>query len=97
MPRRVWYYDWGGGLVWLYLHDMNGNASGNTIRRALAKFAKTNTGGGHATLLAAKPALRQQNLVFEPLSPAQAQLVARIKHSFDPHHRLNPGRIYPNI
>ena len=100
LPRDaapIWYYDWGGGLVWLYLHHMNGNAAGNTIRRILAEFAKTNAGGGHATLLAAKPSLRRQNLVFEPLSPAQAQLVARIKHSFDPNHCLNPGRIYPNI
>ncbi|MDI9349693.1 MAG: hypothetical protein QM537_06790 [Candidatus Symbiobacter sp.] len=88
----VWYYDWGGGLVWLYVAELEGDGFGQKIRRTLAAH-----GGGHATLLAASAAMRQQNLVFEPLSAAAMQLVARVKHSFDPKRRLNPGRIYSSL
>ena len=32
--------------------------------------------------------------VFQPQPAALAALTARVKAAFDPHHILNPGRMY---
>lgn len=83
----VGLYDWGGGLLWLAVEEPeNGGAA--TIRAALAPS------GGHATLVHAPEAVRATVPVFQPLPPALASLTRRIKDSFDPNHRFNPGRLY---
>jgi len=73
--------DWGGGLIWVGAQRVDAAR----IRGALQ--------GGHATLVRASPAERRSNAVFEPQAPAIATLAAHFKAAFDPHERLNPGRM----
>jgi glycolate dehydrogenase FAD-binding subunit len=73
--------DWGGGLVWIAASQ----ADPTRVRGALE--------GGHATLFKAPREVRSTIPVFEPLSASLAALTARVKASFDPACRLNPGRM----
>jgi glycolate oxidase FAD binding subunit len=82
------FYDWGGGLIWLAL-PATGDAGAARIRGALAQ--------GHATLMRAPLPLRAAVDVFQPQEPALATLARRVKESFDPAGRLNPGRMYQGI
>ncbi len=77
-----WFYDWGGGLVWLAVPP---SVDAATIRNAL--------GGGHATLVRAEAGLRAAVPVFHPQPTALAALAKRVKDSFDPKGVLNPGRM----
>ena len=85
-----YYYDWGGGLVWLAVPPDKG-ASHAAIRAAVAEV------GGHATLIRAEEAVRAAVPVFEPQDPAKAALSRRIKEGFDPRRILNPGRMYAGV
>ncbi|MBM3570203.1 MAG: glycolate oxidase subunit GlcE [Alphaproteobacteria bacterium] len=80
------YYDWSGGLVWLALPPAPG-AHAAMVRGALAPL------GGHATLIRAEAAIRTKVPVFEPEAPGLAALARRLKDSFDPERKLNPGRM----
>jgi glycolate oxidase FAD binding subunit len=82
------FYDWGGGQIWLAL-PATGDAGAARIRSAVAR--------GHATLMLAPLALRAAVDVFQPQEPALATLARRVKESFDPAGRLNPGRMYQGI
>jgi glycolate oxidase FAD binding subunit len=82
------FYDWAGGLVWLDI-PFTEDAGAPVVRDALA--------GGHATLFRAPEPLRAAVEVFQPQPPALAALSARVKESFDPHHLLNPGRMYREV
>jgi len=84
------FYDWGGGLIWLAL-PAEGDAGAARIRAAIAPT------GGHATLMRAPAALRAAVEVFQPQAPALAALAKRVKESFDPAGRLNPGRMYRGV
>jgi glycolate oxidase FAD binding subunit len=84
------FYDWGGGLILLAL-PAEGDAAAVPIRAALE------ASGGHATLLRAPLSLRAAVDVFQPQAPALAALARRVKESFDPAGRLNPGRMYQGI
>jgi glycolate oxidase FAD binding subunit len=79
------FYDWQGGLIWLM---MEGDPEAKALRAAISRF-----GGGHATLIRARPAERAAIPVFEPQPPALAALSARLKDEFDPKGILNPGRM----
>jgi glycolate oxidase FAD binding subunit len=85
-----WFYDWGGGLVWLAC-DPAGDAGAAAIRAAIRAT------GGHATLIRAPADLRAAIEVFEPMSEPLRRLTAGIKNSFDPAGILNPGRMYAGI
>nr|WP_275248742.1 FAD-binding protein [[Pseudomonas] carboxydohydrogena] len=79
-------YDWGGGLVWAALPPA---ADAHAARvRAHAEAA-----GGHAMLLRAPKDVRAAVDVFHPQAPGVAALGRRLKHSFDPRHILNRGRM----
>lgn len=78
-----WYYDWGGGLIWL----AGGDAT--AIRDALSSC------GGHATLFRASEAMREQVPVFQPQPAPLAALEERVRKGFDPEGILNPGRMHP--
>jgi glycolate oxidase FAD binding subunit len=80
------FYDWQGGLVWVRMEG--GDAEAEAVR-ALVRAS----GGGHATLVRAAPAVRASVPVFEPQPPALAALSARLKAEFDPRWILNPGRM----
>ena len=74
--------EWNGGLRWLAA-----DAKVNPTR--LRAWAQSN--GGHATLFRASD---KSPGVFHPLPEALLGLHWRLKAVFDPHHVLNPGRLY---
>ena len=79
-------YDWGGGLIWAALPPAaDGHAA--TVRAHAA------AAGGHAMLLRAPKEVRAATDVFHPQAPGVAALSRRLKHSFDPRHILNRGRM----
>ena len=90
IPRARWFYDWGGGLVWLAVPS-EGDAGAVAIRAALRPL------GGHATLVRAPDAIRAAVDVFEPLAAPLMRVSADIKKSFDPDGIFEPGRIYAGM
>jgi glycolate oxidase FAD binding subunit len=74
--------EWGGALRWL--------AAGERTDAARVRAWAAGC-GGHATLFRAGD---KSPGVFHPLAPAVATLHRRLKSTFDPHHILNPGRMY---
>ena len=70
------FYDWQGGLVWL---RMEADPEAELLRR----YVKA-VGGGHATLLRARPEALAATEAFQPQAEAVAMLQARVKASFDP-------------
>ncbi len=85
-----YFYDWGGGLIWLATPD-EGDACAKLIRAATAAF------GGHATLVRASVETRAAVDVFEPLAAPTMTLTKGIKAAFDPRGILNPGRMYAGV
>lgn len=86
----LFYFDWGGGLIWLALaHRPHGSEP--AVRSALIES------GGHGTLVRAPDEVRAAASVFQPLDPAKAMITDRIKDSFDPQRILNPGRMYAGL
>jgi glycolate oxidase FAD binding subunit len=85
-----YFLDWGGGLIWLAL-PAEDDAGASRVRRAIAST------GGHATLMRAPASVRAAVEVFQPQDPALAALTKRVKKSFDPYGRLNPGRMYSGL
>jgi glycolate oxidase FAD binding subunit len=89
LSSAEFYFDWGGGLIWLSLdsEEAGPDAGAGIVRPALK------SSGGHATLVVAPESVRASVPVFEPLSAGLAQLTARVKSGFDPRGVLNPGRM----
>ncbi len=85
-----YYYDWGGGLIWLALPPSD-DASAAIVRAAVGRH------GGHATLLRAAAATRLAVPVFEPQPEPLAALARRVKDAFDPRRILNPGRMAADL
>ncbi|KQT82624.1 2-hydroxy-acid oxidase [Methylobacterium sp. Leaf465] len=85
-----WFYDWGGGLVWLAT-DAGGDAGAEVVRAAVRAQ------GGHATLVRAPDAVRAAVPVFEPLAEPLMRITAGIKAAHDPHGLFNPGRMYAGL
>lgn len=75
--------EWGGAVRW-------GEAvsSGKELREWVMEQ------GGHVTCFRNPHEISE---VFNPLSPELFKLSQRLKHSFDPHQILNPGRLYDGI
>jgi len=86
-----YFYDWGGGLVWLAPLDAGEDAGAAKLHAALG------VAGGHATLIRASTEVRAAVPVFQPQEPAKAALTERIKDGFDPKRVLNPGRMYAGV
>lgn len=89
-PAERYFYDWGGGLIWLAVAP-EGDAGAARLRSALS------ASGGHATLVRGPIAIRAAAEVFQPQEPALAALNRRIKEGFDPLGRFNPGRMYAGV
>ena len=85
-----YFYDWGGGLVWLSL-PAAGDGGAAKLREAIAGI------GGHATLVVGPAPMRAAIDVFQPMDGALAALTRRVKESFDPQKRFNPGRMYRDV
>lgn len=79
------FYDWQGGLAWL---RMEAEPDGALLRAYIAK-----SGGGHATLMRAKPEARMTTSVFQPQPEAIALLAERVRQKFDPAGIFNPGKM----
>ncbi|WP_439500076.1 FAD-binding protein [Bosea sp. (in: a-proteobacteria)] len=90
VPGARWFYDWGGGLVWLAV-PAEDDAGAAAIRAAIRPL------GGHATLVRAPDAIRAAVPVFEPLSEPLLRVTAGIKSSFDPAGIFEPGRMYAGV
>jgi glycolate oxidase FAD binding subunit len=93
LQSAEFYFDWGGGLVWLSLdpEEAGPDAGASIVRPAVA------SAGGHATLAVASEAIRASVPVFEPLRGGFAELTARVKKGFDPRGVLNPGRMQEGL
>ena len=85
-----WFYDWGGGLIWLS-PSANGDAGADIVRAAVRAQ------GGYATLVRAPDAVRAAVAVFEPLSEPLMRITAGIKAAHDPAGVFNPGRMYAGV
>ncbi len=85
-----WYYDWGGGLIWLET-PAEGDAGAAIIRAAVKAQ------GGNATLLRAPAALRAAVPVFEPLPEPLMRVTQGIKAAHDPGGVFNSGRMYAGV
>jgi glycolate oxidase FAD binding subunit len=85
-----WFYDWGGGLIWVST-PLAGDAGASVLREA------TQALGGHATLVRAPAEIRSAIDVFEPQTETLMTLTKGIKASFDPAGILNPGRMYAGV
>jgi glycolate oxidase FAD binding subunit len=83
-------YEWSGGLIWVEAAPAT-DASATVLRRIIAEFQ------ADATLIRASEATRASVDVFHPLPEANMALTRRLKEAFDPHHILNPGRMYPGV
>jgi len=79
-------YDWGGGLIWAAVPPKP-DAHAAMLRE------RVNAAGGHATLLRAGEDIRRNIDVFHPQPDGLAALGERVRHSFDPKHILNRGRM----
>ncbi|MCJ2014054.1 FAD-binding protein [Methylobacterium sp. J-076] len=85
-----WFYDWGGGLIWLAT-SAEGDAGAGAIRAAVRAQ------GGHATLVRAPDAVRAAVPVFEPLAEPLMRVTAGIKAAHDPAGIFNAGRMYAGV
>lgn len=86
---KFWYADWAGGLLWLGLPGDEKTAK--CLREVTARF------GGHATLMRASSQARERLAVFEPETPARAEITRSVKAAFDPKRVLNPARMFKDI
>ena len=87
-----YYFDWGGGLIWLAVETKDYAVGvAEAVRAAIADC------GGHATMIRAAEATRAAVDVFQPQPAPLAALTARVKDSFDPKRILNPGRMYAGV
>ena len=85
-----YYFDWGGGLIWLALPPSD-DASAAFVRAAVARH------GGHATLLRAPAATRLAVPVFEPQPSRLRRSLVASNDAFDPRRVLNPGRMAADL
>ncbi len=74
-----WFFDWGGGLVWVAC------PAGTNLRSALVGL------GGHATLVRAEAATHSALGTFHPEPPAVTALSDGLRARFDPRSILNAG------
>ncbi|HMO27731.1 FAD-binding protein [Enterovirga sp.] len=90
MPGSRWYFDWGGGLVWLAC-PAGSDGGAAAVRAAVHQY------GGHATLIRAPEEIRAAIDVFEPESEPLRKLTRGLKAAFDPKGIFNPGRMWAGI
>jgi glycolate oxidase FAD binding subunit len=77
-------YDWGCGLIWAALPPKE-DGMATLVRQ------RVDAAGGHATLLRALEAVRNEVDVFHPQATGLAALNERVRASFDPKVILNRG------
>lgn len=78
-------YDWAGGLLWVLAPETL------DVRAALRGIA------GHATIIRASRETKARFGVFQDEPPPVAGITKRLRALFDPHRRLNAGRLGAEI
>ena len=86
-----YFFDWGGGRIWLELSDTPADAGAAIVRASVAKS------GGHAVLVRASEETRRSVAPFDPGASGLFALSKRVKASFDPLGLFNPGRMYEGV
>ncbi|MEM6889698.1 MAG: FAD-binding protein [Pseudomonadota bacterium] len=76
----AWFFDWGGGLIWLRTDK------GRDLRASLGLF------DGHATRVRGTDGAVPR---FQPEAPGVVRLSAGLRAKFDPRGILNPGLMGP--
>jgi glycolate oxidase FAD binding subunit len=82
-----YFYDWGGGQIWLAVPPAKSTARATGIRAQVASSA------GYATLMRASETTREAIAAFHDESPSVAGIAERLKTEFDPRGILNPGKM----
>jgi glycolate oxidase FAD binding subunit len=90
LPGARWYFDWGGGLVWIAC-PAEGDGGAGPVRAAVHQY------GGHATLIRAPDELRAAVEVFQPEPEPLRRLTLGLKAAFDPKGIFNPGRMWAGV
>jgi len=83
----AYFYDWGGGLVWLATAQAKPAATAAAIRKLVQSAA------GHATLMRATEEAREAVASFQPQEKVLAAIAGQLKHALDPAGIFNPGRL----
>ncbi|MFD2204187.1 FAD-linked oxidase C-terminal domain-containing protein [Kiloniella antarctica] len=91
-PDARYFYDWGGGLIWL---SLPGGDNATRLRNNLENNAESIT--GHATLLMSPDGAQDQDVPNHPLGTGEHLLMRRVKENFDPKAILNPGRLFSDL
>ena len=84
-----YFFDWGGGLVWLEL-DYLSSEKIDQIRKRVVDV------GGYLTVIKSKQNLKDSTEVFT-VDPIEFRISQNIKKSFDPKRIFNPGKMYRGI
>ena len=85
-PETPQLIDWGGAQRWLR-SDADATLIDTSAQRQ----------GGHAVCFRQPHLAARRGEFMTALSPPLLVLHQRLKHSFDKHHILNPGRLYANL
>ena len=85
------FFDWGGGRIWLELRGALPDAGAAIVRASVAKS------GGHAVLVRASEETRRATAPFDPGASGLFALSKRVKAGFDPLGLFNPGRMYKGV
>jgi len=86
-----YFFDWGGGRIWLELNNASADAGAAIVRASVAKS------GGHAVLVRASEETRRTIAPFDPGAAGLFALSKRVKAGFDPLGLFNPGRMYEGV
>ena len=87
IETETYFYDWGGGQVWLTAPPAKPVDTAAAIRAAVAPT------GGHATLIRASEETRERVSVSSSEAPALAAVAQRLKDAFDPKGLFNAKRL----
>lgn len=87
IETQSYFYDWGGGLIWLAVPPSRPAETAYAIRAAVSPR------GGHTTLIRASEETRKTVAGFHPESHTVAAVSQRLREAFDPKGMLNPGRL----
>jgi glycolate oxidase FAD binding subunit len=82
-----YFYDWGGGQIWLATPQAKPTATATAIRDLVEPSR------GQVTLVRASDETRELVPAFQREAPAIAAIATRLQEAFDPKRILNPGRI----
>jgi glycolate oxidase FAD binding subunit len=87
IETETYFYDWGGGQIWLTIPPAEPAETAGAIRAAVTPT------GGHATLMRASEETRERVSESDSEAPALAAVAQRLKDAFDPKGLFNAKRL----